>query len=152
MIVLRRIKGMIGLDLGDDRRIEHPQSLELGNVGLGDLGLLRVRGKDRRAILAADIRSLAVELGWIVCHRKEDLQNAAEADALGIVGNSHRFRVPRGTTRDLLISGGVLVTSSIARDGTRHTVDVLKHALDAPEAPPGKHNRVCTALPGGYIE
>ena len=51
-------------------------------------------GEDRRAILRPGIRALPIELGRIVDHREENLQQPSVADLARVVGNLHRFRVP----------------------------------------------------------
>jgi hypothetical protein len=78
MVVLGGEEFLVRLDLGDDRRIVDPHSVELGNVGLGDPRLLGAGREDRRAIVGAAVGALAVELGRIVGDR--DLQGAAVAD------------------------------------------------------------------------
>ena len=63
--------------------------IELINIGLGDLCLLRVNGKDGRAILRADIGSLTVELRTIVSDREIDLENLGIADRSRVKGDSN---------------------------------------------------------------
>jgi hypothetical protein len=46
MIILGRIEIPAGLDLGDDRGIEYVRLVELGDIGLGDVCLLRTDGKN----------------------------------------------------------------------------------------------------------
>src|SRR5271170_7196399 len=87
MIGLGRIEGPAGLDGGDDRGVERMRLVELGDIGLGDLCLLRAGREDRRAILRAGVRPLAVELGRVMRDREIDLQDAAVADAAGIKGD-----------------------------------------------------------------
>jgi len=70
MIVLGRVELPIRLDLRDDRSIEEARLVELRNIGLGNPGLLRIRRKDCRAILRANIRTLAIELGRIMGDQK----------------------------------------------------------------------------------
>ncbi len=79
MIILGRIETPAGLDLGDDRSIEHMRLVELGDIGLGNVRLLRIGREDRRAILGPDIRALAVELGRIMGDRKIDLQDSGRS-------------------------------------------------------------------------
>src|SRR5258705_6368929 len=80
MIGLRRIERFQRPDLGHDRLPEDLGGIELRDIGLRNLLLLVTGGEDRRAILCAGVRSLAVELGRIVRDRKEDLQDLAVAD------------------------------------------------------------------------
>ena len=94
MIALGRIEIPAELDLSDDRSIKHVRLVELGDIGLGNVRLLRICRENCRAILSPDIRALAVELGRIMGNRKIDLQDMAVADTSGIKGDPHRFRVP----------------------------------------------------------
>lgn len=93
VLVLGRIEGAVGLDLRDDRGREGARLVELGDVGLGDPRLFGARREDRRAIVRADVRALAVELGRVVDDREEDLQQAPVADDAGIEGDADRLCV-----------------------------------------------------------
>src|SRR5258708_1482618 len=77
MIVLGRVELPIRLDLCHDGRVEDARLVELRNIGLGNPGLLRIRRKDGRAILRADIRTLAIELGWVMGDREIDLHDSS---------------------------------------------------------------------------
>jgi len=66
MIILGPVEIPAGLYLGDDRGIEYVHLVELDDIGLDDARLLRIGGKNRRAILASNIGSLTVELCRIV--------------------------------------------------------------------------------------
>ena len=56
-----------------------PRGVELGDVGLSDLGLGGVLREDGRAVLRAGVGTLAVELGGVVGDREEDLQQLARS-------------------------------------------------------------------------
>ena len=87
MIPFGRVKRMTRLDLGNDGTVEGVRLIELINIGLGDLCLLRVNGKDGRAILRADIGSLTVEFRTIVSDREIDLENLGIADRSRVKGD-----------------------------------------------------------------
>jgi len=70
MIVLGAIECPARFDRGDDGRFEHVRGIELGDVGLRHPRLLIVRRENRRAILRAFVRALAVELGRIMRDRE----------------------------------------------------------------------------------
>src|SRR5260370_41725331 len=93
MIVLRRVELTIRLDLCHDGSVEDARLIELPNIGLGTPRLLRIRRKDGRAVLRADIRTLAIELGRIMGDREVDLQDSSIADLAGIKCDPHGFRV-----------------------------------------------------------
>ena len=84
IIILSRVEILVGLDLGDDRSIEYVHLVELGDIGLRDACLLRIGGRNRRAILAPDIGALPVELCRIVSDRKIDPQDPSIADQVGV--------------------------------------------------------------------
>ena len=142
MIGLGRVKTPIGLDLGDYRRIENVRSIELGDIGVRNFGLLRTRRKDRRAILSASIWALMIEFCRVVRDREIDLQDPPITDALRIEGDANQFGVARGPRAYHLIMSGRFVASRVARDSTGDALDVLKHALHAPEASAGKHGHL----------
>src|SRR5438067_10803656 len=89
VIVLGRIEGLVQLDTGNDRRLEDGRLPELVDVGLRDPGLLGAGRKDRRAVLRAYVRALAIELGRIVGHGEVNLQELGVADHLRIEGDLH---------------------------------------------------------------
>src|SRR6516225_956326 len=66
VVLLGAIEGASRFNLGRYRTTQSPTSLE-GGLGLFRRGLLLRRVEEyRRAILRADVRALAVYLGWIV--------------------------------------------------------------------------------------
>ena len=80
------------LDLGDDLVVVDALIFEFLDKRLGFFLLGVGVGKDRRPVLAADIRSLAVELGRIV-DRKQDFKQVSVADLVGIVLDLDDFGV-----------------------------------------------------------
>src|SRR5689334_19376174 len=74
MIVLGAVEGFERDDLGDDGVGEGLGCGELVHVSLGDALLVGSFKEDRRAILGADVRPLAVELSGIVGDGEEDFQ------------------------------------------------------------------------------
>ena len=138
MMLLGGVERARRLDLGDDRSIEHVRLVQLGDVGFGNVGLLGIGRENGRAILGSAIRSLAVELGRIMGDRKLDLQNAAVADAVRVKSDADRLRVSSGAAADRLVMRCVGGPSGIAGDGAGDALNMLKDALDAPEATAGE--------------
>ena len=66
VVILRDVKSLEGFECGDNRRGEYTGFIELANIGFRDAVLLFIGIKDGGAVLAADIISLPVELGWIM--------------------------------------------------------------------------------------
>ena len=120
MVGLRRKKNLQRSDLGHDRLAVDLGGVELGDIGVCDLLLLVGRGEDRRAILRAGVRSLAVQLGRVVRDREEDLQQLAVADLLRVVFDLHGFGVPGGAGRDHGVVGRHLAAAGITGDGVDH--------------------------------
>jgi hypothetical protein len=93
MIPLGGIERLTRLDPGHDRSWKHMRPIELGDVGVGNFGLLIISWKDRRAVLGPGIRTLAVELSRVMGYREIYLQDAAVADPLRIEGDAHGFGI-----------------------------------------------------------
>src|SRR5690606_18721751 len=106
-------------------------------------GLIEYRG----AILAADIVTLSVELGRIVSHREEQLQQLAEADPCRIIMHLDDFGMPGFPGTNRLVVRGTGLTASITRGHTLNTVDRQKHRFHTPEAAPRQHK---PGLTGGF--
>src|SRR6478736_953323 len=87
VVVLGPEKSLQRVDTGGDRRAEHARLVELRNISDGDLSLGIVGVEDRRAILRARIRTLAVHLGRVVRDGKENLQDLAVGDQLRVKGD-----------------------------------------------------------------
>ena len=134
MIVLGRKELPAGFYLGDDRSIEHVGLVELGDIRLGNVRLLRAGRENCRAVLSPDIRALAVELGRIMGDREIDLQDTAVADAAGIEHDPDRFRMPGLVGANHLVMRGLGGAPGITRDGCGDAVYMLKYTLDAPKA------------------
>ncbi len=112
-----------------------------------------VHGKDRRSILRAVIGPLHVQLRWIVRHGEEHLQQLAVRDLGRVVGDLHGLRVPRAARADDLVVRVGSRAAGVARHGFQHSLHVLIHALDAPEATARKHrNRGGGRARGRLIE
>src|SRR6516162_2526831 len=139
MIALGRVETPAGLDLGDDRSGKRISLVELADIGLGNVRLLRICRENCRAILSPDIRALAVEFGRIMGDRKIDLQDMAVADAAGIEGDLDRFRVAGRVGAYHLVVRRIRSAAGITGDGAGDALDMLKHTLDAPEAAAGEY-------------
>ena len=81
---------------------------------------------------------MAVELSRIVGNREIDLQHLAIADAARIKGNPDRLRVSGRVSSDHLVMRRVSSASGVTGDGAGDALDMLEHALDAPEAAAGE--------------
>jgi hypothetical protein len=93
VVILGRIEFQIRLDLGNDGGIVDVRLVELGDIGLGDTRLLGAGREDRRAILDAVVRTLAVELGRIMGDREINLEDAPVADLVGVEADPDRLGV-----------------------------------------------------------
>src|SRR4051812_19444499 len=92
MILLGRIEAA-ALDPGSNRRLEQMSGSESGDECLGEASLLGILREDRRPVAGADIGRLTVHLRRVVRDSEVDLEELSIADAGGIVGDLHRFRM-----------------------------------------------------------
>lgn len=101
--------------------------------------LLVLEIKDCRAVAVADIRPLAVQLGWVV-HAEEVLGKRRERDDVGIEFNQHGFGVASRMRADFFVRGILDDAASIAGgDGynARYLIEVI---LNTPKATCCKDN------------
>ncbi|MNI55897.1 hypothetical protein D3C73_1108750 [compost metagenome] len=138
MVALGRVEALATAHLGNDRRTVAARLAKLADVGAACCLLARVIDEDRRAVLAAVIGPLAVELGRVVHHREEHLHQLSIADLARVVVHLHRFGVAGAATADALIAGIGGTTPDVTGHRVAHPFDVLEHALHAPETPTGE--------------
>jgi hypothetical protein len=103
MVGLGRIESLQRDYLSHDRARKNFGFFELRNVGFRNSFLFVVGVEDDRAILAALIRTLAIELRWIVRHREEHPQKLTVGDLRGIVSDLHRLGVAGFTRADQFV-------------------------------------------------
>ena len=151
VVGLGLVEGLQGRDLGDDRRVVGAGLVELPDVGLGHPLLLLVRVEDGRAVLGPLVRALAVELGGVVGHGEEDLEQLAVAHLGGVEAHLDGFGVAGAAGADDVVVGRVGGAAGVARGHVQDAVDLLEHGLDAPEAAAGQHGRPRT-LARGAVE
>src|SRR5688500_6295063 len=90
VVFFGRIEGGGGVDFGDDGPVVLAARFKTCLRGEGGVALLRAVVEDRRAVLRAYVRPLAVEGGGVVV-LPEDLKQLLIADARGVVYNLDRF-------------------------------------------------------------
>src|SRR3954454_5586281 len=137
MVVLGRVEGAGRLDAGGYRPVVDVGLIELRDVGPGDPLLLRAGREQRRAVLRADVRALAIALGRVVSDGEVDLQDTAVADPARVVGDLDRLRVAGAAGAHGGVRGRRRLAPGIAGDGAGDPLDVLEDALNAPEAAAG---------------
>src|ERR1041385_1755656 len=93
VIRLGGIEDAGGHDFGDDRIVEHPVGGELRDQPLGLVALLSRVREDRRAVLAAAVRSLAVE-GARIVKGEEQLEQLPVGQHRRVEGDLDRLRGP----------------------------------------------------------
>ncbi len=149
VVVLRRIETFQRLDAGDDGRAEDVLPGQLLDVGLGDALLGRGGEEDLRAVAGTRVGTLAVELGGVVGDGEVEPQQLPVGDALRVEGDLHRLGVAGRLGSHHLVVRGRLAAARVAGDDLGHPLDVLEHALHAPEADPGEHRGLGTGRLGG---
>src|SRR5262249_58950301 len=80
-----------------------------------------------------------VELRRIVRDGEVDLQDPTIADALRIKTDADGFGVAGRAGTDRLVLRGSLLAAGVAGHSARHAIDVLEHALHAPETAACQH-------------
>ena len=114
MVDLGREEALGGIGPRDDGGLENMRLIELLDIGLGHMRLLPIYREDRRAVLGSSIRTLTVELSWIMGHREIDLQKAAIGYLVRIIGDLDGFRMARSSRTHGSILRGVFFASGIA--------------------------------------
>ena len=75
---------------------------------------------------------------------KEDLQNLAISDLVRVEGDPHRFRVAGVALAGHVVMRGRRRAAVVAGNRADDAVDMLEHALDAPETSAGDHGDLGT--------
>jgi len=104
--------------------------------GIDFLGIRSV--EDRRAVLGAYVRALAIKGGRVV-DGEEDVQQVREGDDGGVEGDLHGLGMPRGAAANLFIGGVWAFAASVAGNHICDAPDLVKDRFKAPEASTGKH-------------
>src|SRR5262249_38194925 len=73
VIALRGIEAFAGLNRSRQRGVKDPRTVQLSNISLSYLGLLGISREDRRAVLRANVGTLAIELGGVIGNREVGL-------------------------------------------------------------------------------
>ncbi|CDK23770.1 hypothetical protein LA635_p1037 (plasmid) [Erwinia amylovora LA635] len=138
--VLRRIPGSTGFN-GCHYRIA---VLTPGpcNCRYGFFRLLCAGREYGRAILCADIISLAIELCWVV-GGKTDIQQIAKANLFRIKTNADGFGMPCVTITHLFVGWVFGVATNIATLNRLHAINLFKYGFSTPEAASGNHRVFC---------
>ena len=141
MVVLGQVELLERHNLRDNGAVKDFLFGEFLDVRVRAALLFVVGVENRRAVLRADIRSLAIQFGRIVRHAKKHLQQRLIRHLRRVIGDAHRFGVA-GPARAHRFVGRVPDRSArIPRDHIDHALHVLVDALDPPEAAARKHRR-----------
>src|SRR5689334_17578001 len=89
--------------------------------------------EDDRAVLRADIGTLAVELRWVM-HLEEQIEQFFVADFRRVERDFHHFGVVGGAAANLSIVGVGDMAARVARYSVNHAGHFAEKRLDAPEA------------------
>src|SRR4051812_47314018 len=116
-------------DLGDHLAGPYAGGVDVGDRVLGDLALLVARREDLRAVAGADVVALAV-LGRRVVDLKEELEDVAVGDALGVEDDLDGLGVPRMVP----VGRVVVLPTGVADPGGDDPLALAQQLLDAPEA------------------
>ena len=142
MVVLGAVETVKRCDLGDDPSRKHLRPVELRDVSTRNPPLVIANIKDCGAIGSTHVRSLPVELGWIVGHGKEDPQQLAIGDFGGIIDHLDGFRMPGGFRRHLVVGCSRRGAAGISSRSMEDAFHSLKHRLSAPKTAAGEDRRL----------
>src|SRR5215467_15346911 len=139
VVVLGPVERRRGGDLRDDL----PLARLLLGIARCDRGFLlaSVMVEDRRAVLAAEIKALAVAGGRIV-DPPEHLKQLRVADLGRVEPHLDRLGVAGATPADPSVAGVRDMAAGVADSGLQHSVDLAEGCLHTPEASCGE----CRAL------
>ena len=145
VVLLGAVEGGRGHDLRDDPS----PVLSLDALAGGQSRGLLLGGvkEDRRAVLAADVKPLAVSRRRVV-----DPPEAGEqipiAHHRGVEPDLHRLGVAAVMTAHLPVGGIGRVTARVADRRLKDAIDLTERRLDPPEAARGEGRALCARGPG----
>src|SRR5688500_4682932 len=88
--------------------------------------------EDDRSILAADIGSLPVQLGWVVKVPK-NVQQLLVADQERIILDEHNFGVTGAIAANVLVGGTFRFAAAVTHGGGEDPFQLPKSGLDTPK-------------------
>src|SRR5450759_271455 len=121
------------LDCGRDRLAVPVRASQLGLRVLGRLALLVGVREDRRAVRAAAVVSLTIDLSRVV-DLPEVVEQPLVGDDLWVVLDLHRFGVPGAACADLLVARVLSRAPAIAGGCSDDALHAPEIGLDTPEA------------------
>src|SRR5919108_73496 len=131
VVVLGLVEGRRRLDLRHDRRA--PVRLLARLRAQRELLLLLVVEEDDRAVLVADVPSLAVELRRIVLV-PEDVEQLFVSDELRVEGHFDDLGMPGRVRADIFVRRILERATGVTDARPGDAFDLAKRRLDAPEA------------------
>src|SRR5689334_18087705 len=88
--------------------------------------------ENRGAILLAEVRTLAVQLGWIVV-LPENIEQIFIGNSGGIVINLDRFRMAGGIRANVFVRGVLHLAADVTDSGSRYAWNLTEGRFNAPE-------------------
>src|SRR5690606_7954587 len=96
--------------------------------------------ENRRTILGADVRPLAIELSRVVGVEKY-IQQLVEADPARVIRDPNHFRVAGVSLANPLVIGRGLLTAGVTAFHIQDAVELFERRLGAPKTTAGQHDR-----------
>src|SRR6266446_1108443 len=142
VILLTAIERACGRDLRRDGPLEFAAGIECCSRLLGRGFLLRGMKKNRRAILRAEVRPLAVHLRRVV-RLPENVEQLLVTHFRRIECYLHHFRMPRFIRANVFVGWIRRLPAAVTDRCINHSWHALKRRLHAPEASRSKRRYLC---------
>src|SRR5260370_28899951 len=101
--------------------------------------------ENRRAILCAEVRSLAIYLRRVV-NLPESFQQLFVSHFRGIKSYLHDFRMSGFVRANIFVSGIGHLSAAVAYCGVEYSRQALKRCFNAPETPCSKSRNLCHGI------
>src|SRR5260370_35354300 len=101
--------------------------------------------ENRRAVLCAEVRSLAIYLRRVVS-LPESFQQLFISHFRRIKRYLHDFRMPRFIRANIFVTGIRHLSAAVAYGGVEYSRHALKPRFNAPETPCSKSRNLCQVI------
>src|SRR5262245_24104530 len=122
-----------------DRTAKDVRFVELADIRFSDPALVVVSIENGRSVLTADVVTLAVQLRWVVCHRKEYLEQLSKRQLGRVEFDRDGLGMIRLTAATDLIAHGIGRSSGVSGFHRDDAVQLAVNGFNTPKASSGKN-------------